>query len=210
MGVGEAAEAAKVGWDSYCEWHKGGSLPWLPRRLLAIGPFDPLQRAHYWVSRCSPGTAGSRSSGSHNRSPHHLQSSESNGRLSVMRLRGWAARPFEHRRARTLYCGQEGVMPHRYLAELVIAVIPDTIANALRACVRSGGRRSHRHAIMLAARLDENLIDTKGGTGDGDGGGGTGGDGGCDGEPGPRQRHLSRLVQGPVLDPPLNLSDPPS
>ena len=53
-----------------------------------------------------------RSSGSHNRSPHHLQSGESNGRLSVMRLRGWAARPFEYRRAHTVYCGQDGVEPH--------------------------------------------------------------------------------------------------
>ena len=102
-----------------------------------------------------------RSSGSHNRSPHHLQSGESNGRLSVMRLRGWAARPFEHRRARTFYCGQDGVMHHRHRAELVIAVIPETIADALRTCVRPGCRRSHRLAKLHAAR-HENLVGANG------------------------------------------------
>ena len=96
-----------------------------------------------------------RSSGSHNRSPHHLQSGESNGRLSVMRLRGWAARPFEHRRARTFYCGQDGVMHHRHRAELVIAVIPET-------CVRPGCRRSQRLAKLQAARHDENLVGANG------------------------------------------------
>ena len=96
-----------------------------------------------------------RSSGSHNRSPHHLQSGESNGRLSVMRLRGWAARPFEHRRARTFYCGQDGVMHHRHRAELEIAVIPET-------CVRPGCRRSHRLAKLQAARHDENLVGANG------------------------------------------------
>ena len=96
-----------------------------------------------------------RSSGSHNRSPHHLQSGESNGRLSVMRLRGWAARPFEHRRARTFYCGQDGVMHHRHRAELEIAVIPET-------CVRPGCRRSQRLAKLQAARHDENLVGANG------------------------------------------------